>query len=498
MSDEKVPADGGIADSADARRDEERLNYRGETADTHDLPRYSKSEATTNKKDDVGGQLPTRTNGEESKCLDDNRAGFDPITHDWARHERIINASLQDVVADYFTAIREGNYDLITGLLETNTVTTETANCDGLTPLLVAVDAGHIEMVRFLLEAGADPNAYGMLGRKKGKRGPKHFRNPPKTYRTPLQLAAAKGNLPVVKLLTETYHADDSLIAPDGELALRLASTNGHREIVAYLPARRGGGFRRWKAKHDVAMWRAKRAAVGAYEFVKFFTYRVPKFFVWSVPKHVVVLPVVRRIKWLHAHRAELPRLVADGLKRFWDGVKAFPGHVWDFLKRIPPFTKDLAKFIHDVVVATMKAIPKATIVAALWGWNGIKTLVGAIGSASGRLFSFLHTVLVAVGTFFRTVTLKNVRDGFVAFLHAVVVEGPKRLWHWMREFGDVFIKILRTMWGCTGEILGWIVRGLVAALTYVPRKLWEILVSMLKSIGYGGKEVMIWINPKR
>ncbi|KAI0553153.1 ankyrin repeat-containing domain protein [Xylaria curta] len=504
MSDEKVIADGKIAKSAAAKRDEERSNDGDGTADTYDLPRYSENEIDTHQKDDNAQQLSTRTNDESSQLLNSDYPDYDAITHTWARNDTRANPRHQDVIEGYFSAIKEGYHQIITDLLETNAVTTETVNGAGLTPLLAAVDAGHIETVRFLLEAGADPNAFGVVGAKVekrpltyGKSSKKHW-TPPKIYRTPLQLAAAKGNLPVVKLLIETYHADDSLIAPDGELALRLASANGHREIVAYLPARRGGGFRRWKTRHNVAMQRAKRAAEGIYEFVKIFVYRVPRFFVWSIPKHVVVLPVVRRIKWLHAHRAELPRILMDGLKRFWEGVKAFPMKAWDFLKRIPPILKEVAELIRDGIVATIKGIPKAARIAALWAWNGIKTLMGVVGNAFDRLFSFLHTVLAAVGTFFRNITLKNVRDGFVAFVHVVFVEGPRKLWQWMLKFEDVSIKILKAMWGCFGEILGFMFWGLAATLIYVPKKLWEILVSMLGSIGYGGKEVMIWINPKR
>ena len=63
-------------------------------------------------------------------------------------------------------------------------------------------------------------------------------------------IAAEKGNLTIVKLLIEAYHADDKLIAKDGQIALRLAASNGHREVVDYLPSRSGGGMKRWKRKY--------------------------------------------------------------------------------------------------------------------------------------------------------------------------------------------------------------------------------------------------------
>ncbi|KAI0908873.1 hypothetical protein F4823DRAFT_465437 [Ustulina deusta] len=57
---------------------------------------------------------------------------------------------------------------------------------------------------------------------------------------------------------------------------------------------------------------------------------------------------------------------------------------------------------------------------------------------------------------------------------------------------------MLEAMWGCLGEFLRWLFWGLAKALAYVPRKLWEILASVFDSLGHGGQEVMIWINPKR
>ncbi|KAI0440914.1 hypothetical protein F4803DRAFT_444999 [Xylaria telfairii] len=476
MSSENTLNDGGIANAVDAQNHEGRSSYSEGAADAEDLPRYSESETLTSQQDTAARQLPTHTSSEGSRYQNDDSASSDPIAHEPAQNE------YRDIITEYFTAIREGNHGAITGHLETSAVTAETATPSGLTPLLAAIEAGHISTARLLLDAGADANAYGVVGITGGRGG-----KTGKIHRTPLQLAAARGNLPIVKLLMETYHADDALVAPDGELALRLAAANGHREIVAYLPARRGGGFKRWKARHEVAMRRARRAAHGIYEAGVFVGYRVPKFLLWSVPKHAVVLPVARWAKWLYTHRAELPRLVAAGLRRLWAGLKALPGDV-----------VELAKLLRDVVVATVKGVPKALGILAKWVGKGLLILLGVVWLSFDRLFSLLHTVGVAVGTFFRKVTLKNVWDGFVAFVHAVVVEGPKRLWLWMRKFGSKAIEMLEAVWGWFGELLGWIFWSLVKALTYVPRKLWEILASMLRSLGYGGKEVMIWINPKR
>ncbi|KAI0421002.1 hypothetical protein F5X98DRAFT_313622 [Xylaria grammica] len=488
MGDENALADGKKADSIDAGSDSERSERERGTTDMQSPPQYSVTNTAPHWNDNLTRQSPARTSGGDCKCLNQDREGVDPLIDDGPGNKTVLDSSNTDTVRDPFTATG--------GLLGVDSVTADAAQQGGPTPLLTAIETGHIETVRHLLEAGADPNEYGAVGVTKEPEWRGRVRGPPpsKIYRTPLQLAAAKGNLPIVKLLMETYGADDSLVAPDGELALRLASENGHREVVAYLPPRRGGGFRRWKTRHDVAMRRAKRAARGIYRTVEVVAFHIPKLFVWTLPKHVIVLPIVNRVKWLYQHRGELPRLVADALKRSWRALRKFPGDVWDVLKRIPGAVRSLTR----AVVAMIWGIPRAVEIAALWIWSGIQALAGALGRVFNRLFSFLHTAIVAVGTFFRNITLKNVWDGFVTFVHAVIVEGPKRLWHWICRLPDVTVRMLEAIWGFIGELLGWLFWGLIKALIYVPRKLWEILASVFNSVGHGGKEVMIWINPKR
>src|SRR4051812_12779747 len=104
-------------------------------------------------------------------------------------------------------------------------------------------------MVCLLISLGATVDAFGTLPARGAPR------------RTPLQAAAAGGNLALVRLLVTDFGADDGLLAPDGQLALRLAADGGHRDVVAFLPVRRGGACARWKTHHAVAWARIKRAA---------------------------------------------------------------------------------------------------------------------------------------------------------------------------------------------------------------------------------------------
>jgi hypothetical protein len=59
----------------------------------------------------------------------------------------------------------------------------------------------------------------------------------------------------------EDAKADDAIIAPDGAMALRLAVQYGYREIVDYLPARRGGAWLRFKTERAYSMRMIKSAS---------------------------------------------------------------------------------------------------------------------------------------------------------------------------------------------------------------------------------------------
>ena len=295
----------------------------------------------------------------------------------------------------------------------------------------------------------------------------------------------------------ETYHADDSLIAPDGELALRLAAANGHKEVVDYLPSRRGGGWRRWKVKHSKAMDRAKRAGRHIAEFFYILLYRIPRFFIWSVPKHLVVLPIGKGITWMcqYEYWKELPEKIKQWLKeKLLKRIKRIVKGIADPIKNLPRIMRKLMKRIWQMIRAT----PQAINIAALCIRNGFRTIGTAMSSVFERLFSLLHTMVTAIATFFRELTLKDAWNGVRALLRVIFVDGPKAVWNWATKFGEITYKIARMLFGFTGEVLWWITRGLVEVIVFVPKKLWEILSSCGHSAASGGKEISIWINPKR
>jgi len=112
-------------------------------------------------------------------------------------------------------------------------------------PVFHAVKYMQTNMMRHLINLGADVNTWSatiVQGCIPLFDQPDHER-----LRTPLMCAAEQGNLNICKILCESAFADPMLIAPDGQTAQRLAARNGHREIVQYLPAHRGGSILRLK-----------------------------------------------------------------------------------------------------------------------------------------------------------------------------------------------------------------------------------------------------------
>lgn len=333
------------------------------------------------------------------------------------------------VATPFFNAIKGKDEATIIYLLENNYLTLDVKDFRGTTPLLAAIEADSLSCVELLIRYGANVDDFGFIGRIYGY----PFKSS-RIYRTPLQLAAEEGKLAMVKLLLETYHADDSLIAPDGQLALRLAAENGHREIVDYLPSRRGGGWKRWKAKHAVAMSRAKRSAKKIGRFVKIIFFDLPKLMFWDCPYNILIKPFVKKLKWAWTHRSEIPAMLAEWMRRVGRELAKIPETIWSAIirgiKGIPKLMKGLWKFI--------KSIPKALKIAAKWIWGGITTIGHAIGSIFARLVSFLHTLFTAIRTWFSNLTLQNIWEGFCYLLRAVFINLPSNLWSWLKKFEQV------------------------------------------------------------
>lgn len=365
--------------------------------------------------------------------------------------------------------------------------------------------------------------------------------------RTPLMLAARIGSLPIVKLLFEPpYSANDALIAPDGQMALRLAAEYNHRMIVDYLPSRRGGSFLRWKTRNAHNIARAKKALRGIYYFIKFFIWEIPKFFIWSVPKHGIVLPVVKTCRWGWENRKrfgnwckrqaiEVPKKVWKGIKKIPKGIVNAGKSIGKGLKKLGPilleFVKSIIKFIVDFIkgipkVAAevvrglwqfftqtlphwlkgialwlwemlMERIPQAIGIGAKWTWGLIKSLALAIWGAFVSIASFIHTTFLALITFLRNVKLRDVWNSFCDVLSSIFITFPKILWSWTKKFAAMSLDAMEALFGWFGTLLWAIGAGLFHLIIYIPRKIWTVLSSIGNSMGKGAHEIRVWINPK-
>ena len=309
-----------------------------------------------------------------------------------------------------------------------------------------------------------------------------------KPLRTPLQLAASIGNLTLVKLFIECYQCDDSLVAPDGQLALRLAAEGGHREIVQYLPLRRGGGWRRWKIHHAKAWKTITKASRKIRSFFKILMKDIPKFLLWDFPKDLIIRPIINGSKWCWRNR-----------KGFWPwlirSIRAFPQVIADAAKSMWKFsTKTLPGLLTSLFWVRL---PKATIIILKWIWDGL-SLTGIFFTRTIlQAISFLDTVFGAITTYFHNANWKDIWNSFYILFHILFIAFPKQLWAWLAKFGEKSCDFMAVMFGVTGEVIWFIAYSLCSLVIYVPRKLWTIARSFGGSVSKAGYEICIWVNPK-
>ena len=364
----------------------------------------------------------------------------------WPENRPLIDQALDT----YFSAIKTKKDEVVALFIENGIVTANTTGRAGVTPLLAAVEVGNVRMVQELIDFDADVNTYGCTQRHDSKSRKED------TQRTPLQLAAAKGNLTLVKLLIEVYHANDALIAPDGQLALRLAIQNGHQEIAAYLPSRRGGGWRRWKTHHAKAVQRAQAAWKQILETCRLVFWELPKTLFWTLPKGI--------LEWV---------------KR---DLHKFPGWCKKEILKTPKRIKRLGKGI----VKAVRSIPTVTKRLTVRFWSLLKAVANGFLSIMKRAVSLLHSAAFAILTRLQKITLQDIVNGVRDLAHAVLVDFPKAI-------GRGFMILLG---GCYWT-MKCLVQCLWAIATWFPKKLLEILGAMGSSLVKGCQEVFICINPK-
>ncbi|KAM7193731.1 Ankyrin repeat-containing domain protein [Rhypophila sp. PSN 637] len=454
---------------------------------------------------------------------------FEPTTTTYpSQADRLGHTHLplaHQIINAFFRSIISQNDELVSLFISQGLISPDCPNARGETPLIVAVSTGHGGIVCTLVNHGADVNLAGRyepdsilsLSKKQHGQGGDLYQFEVEfsahqlaaenrdfagrlPLRTPLMVAALMGNLALVKLLINDFKADDGIIAPDGQLALRLAADRSHREIVEFLPARRGGAWRRWKNHHEKAVRRIKKAGRNLYDFAKFFVWDLPRFFLWSCPKHMVFLPLKKAAVWVGKNYQHfpgwcsrqvkaLPGRVKKGVEKLGRGVKALGRGI----KKIPGFVGRVMKWLWRVV----SSIPGFMKIVGVWVWQCLKKIGMAVGDVFLRVVSAIHTAVMAVLGFFRRITLKDVWNGFVSVVKAVFVDLPMAIWNGVKSFGEVSYKAMRKLFGWVGQLLWYLSLGLFWVVVFVPKQLWKVLTAIGSSIAKGYHEIMVWFNPK-
>jgi ankyrin repeat protein len=130
----------------------------------------------------------------------------------------------QQTVLEPLDFVKEGNLAALKHEIETNGYTPAHArDRKGASPVIWAAGGGHLEMVRFLVEAcGCDPN--------QPQDGKRSF-----SGRTPLHWAARNGHLHMVEYLVRDCKVDVEASTIDGTTAFGWASWQGHLEVMDFL-----------------------------------------------------------------------------------------------------------------------------------------------------------------------------------------------------------------------------------------------------------------------
>ncbi|KAK2610214.1 hypothetical protein N8I77_003664 [Diaporthe amygdali] len=397
--------------------------------------------------------------------------------------------SLQaDILTLLFESVTTKDIAAVQHLISQGLVSPDCPNATGETPLLAAIRSRSVPMVRTLLALGAQPNQF-------GKVGPSPTAIPLQTGRdrTPLMLAAAMGNLVLARLLIEDHGADDALVGPEGEIALRLAAEGGHRDVVRYLPARRAGAWRR--LKHSKEVKRARRALATAGRVVGFLGWTFPRFLLWEFPREVA--------KWAWRHRRLFGELCVRLIKGIPEGlmviakatyrlIEGFPTSLVSIFKACYLQLKELPRLGWQVVVWISKALPRAWEIVRKWLVDGARAVGGAIAYAAVRLVSLLHSLFAAFISRLKEIKLKDLGHDLLVAVGAIFNKLPREIWSFVSQLVAVSWRALNAF--CWNDCI----RLLLEVVCLIPFIFWSTLESLVACIGRGLDELITLLNPKR
>lgn len=395
------------------------------------------------------------------------RCNSSRCTESWQSAKDEVHALQTGIITALFASISSKDTTAVTLLITQGLISPDCPKPNGETPLLACIRVHSAPTARALLALGADPNLA-------GKTELDHS-SACVAERTPLMLAAATGQLVIVRMLVEEFGADDAFVGPKGETALRLAAEAGHRDVVRYLPARRGGAWRRVRHSREVVALRRAAAASG----------RVVMFLGWDLPQLVVVdIPLeVGKWIWKRRHRVGpwvmrvvkgVPEALRDMAKGLWRGLKTLPRSLW------------------RLMVWISQAVPRAWIILSKGLMEGVKRVAHALAFAARRMVSVLHSFFAAVITLLKNIKLRDVGHDLLVAMEAVFVKLPRAVWTFMSQLVAV---AGRTVKECFSNY--WI-RALFKLLCIIPQTFWSMLENLWASFGRGLDELITLVNPKR
>ena len=150
------------------------------------------------------------------ECMEVHRAWHELLTSNSFKQFGKLTFQ-REIETALWHATRSGNAKEVRAVLSTGMVNIECMTDEDNTPLLIAVDKGHNDLVQLLLEAGANPNLPSTEFEK--------------DRWTPLTVAAFRGDHDVAKLLIEAG-GNVNMEARDGKIPLHLAKG---RKVVKLL-----------------------------------------------------------------------------------------------------------------------------------------------------------------------------------------------------------------------------------------------------------------------
>lgn len=372
-----------------------------------------------------------------------------------------------DIVTALFANISSSNTAAATHLISQGLISPDCPKASGETPLLASIRARSAPTARALLSLGADPDLAGKSP------GPDHGGGD--AERTPLMLAAATGQLAIVRMLVGEFGADDAAVGPRGETALRLAAEAGHRDVVRYLPTRRGGAWRRLRHSREVVALR--RAAVNAREMARFIAWDLPRLLLIDIPWEVG--------KWIWRRKHRIGPWVVRAVRGVPRGLVDLAKGVWKGLKRLPRLLWRVMVWIYEVVLRAWGIIWKGFVA-------GVKRVSRAFAFAARRIVSVLHSFFAAVITRLKDIKFKDVGHDLLVAVEALFVKLPRAVWAFVCQS---VVVAGRAFGACLSD---YCIRTLFKLLCTFPQALWSMLESLWASFGRGLDELVTLVNPKR